>query len=657
MINMKSLFRITIWLGLSLMLGMSMVSCEGYLDKEPDSTVSPDEAFKDFRNFQGYIEEIYNCIPDKEKCNYCPSWNWGDDEIWNPEGDSRMTHQMDLGNFRAWESTGNWLNRPSNPTSADPMQHTLWPHSWYCIRKANLGLQAIAEGKLVSATEEERNLIEGQLYFFRAWWHFELMCYFGGLPYIDKAFEANDELRLPRLSFQECADKAAADFRKAADLLPIDWDNTAAGKATSGKNQLRINKIMALGYLGKCYLWAASPLMDPEMEKAPTLDGSDTYEYNTEYATKAADALGELLALVESGQTQYALAGSIYTNPYEHEIDKSVCSTNFTDIFYTRRQNWLVPGTVEAIFRGPSSNADGNGNHSNWNTTKVFGPKMGGLVEHDKVMHLPTANAVNMYGMENGLPLDHPDSGFDPTHPFKNRDPRFYRDIVFDGFKYVHGALGETMEPYRYMELYTGGNARPIDLGSRTGYFIQKFVPHTCNEGDNEYDWGSSLHTYLPYMRLGDIYLMYAEAAAAMTASFDKTNKSDKCDLTSVDAINRLRDRVGAGHVGDFSGTDYMDEIRRERAVELMFEGFRFNDLQRWLLLTVAPYNTKTSQEFDRVIADKTWYMENDPRDAEVANWREEVILTRVYGAKHYWFPLPDSEVYLYEEFPQNPGW
>ena len=47
----------------------------------------------------------------------------------------------------------------------------------------------------------------------------------------------------------------------------------------------------------------------------------------------------------------------------------------------------------------------------------------------------------------------------------------------------------------------------------------------------------------------------------------------------------------------------------------------------------------------------------NDPRDAQVANFREEVILERVFGTKHYWFPLPDSEVYLYADFPQNPGW
>lgn len=75
------------------------------------------------------------------------------------------------------------------------------------------------------------------------------MQYLGGMPYIDKVMDGTEKPE--RLTFQEAAEKAAADFRKAADLLPINWDNTVPGKNTLGKNQLRINKIMALGYLGK----------------------------------------------------------------------------------------------------------------------------------------------------------------------------------------------------------------------------------------------------------------------------------------------------------------------------------------------------------------------------------------------------------------------
>ena len=646
---MKRIFNTYILLGLFLVLGMSLVSCEAYLDKEPESTISEETAFVNFRNFQGFIEEIYNCIPDKEKCNWCPSWNWGDDEVFNTAANDRMTNQVDLGNFRAWMNyPHNWLYIPSASSTAtgdgSPKQHGLWQHSWYCIRKANVGLKAIEEGKLVNATQEERDLLAGQLYFFRAWWHFELINWFGGLPYIDKAFEANDELNLPRPSYQEAAVKAAADFRMAADLLPINWDNTAAGKNTFNKNELRINKVMALAYLGKCYLWASSPLM----EHGAQTGGTKTYSYNQEYAQKAADALGELLDLVESGQTQYALAEFNYTDIYNHQKSPEA-TTSFSDNFYTRKQNWKQPGTVEAIFRGPSPDF----NASNWNTTKVFGPKVDGVVEHDNVIHQPTANAVEMYGMANGLPLDHPESGYDPKFPFKGRDPRFYHDIVFDGFKYLNGDPG-TWAHLQYCQLYTGGNMRDVANASRTGYFIQKLVPHTANSVDREYDWGSALHTYLPYMRLADVYLMYAEATAVIGG---RSGKSSKCSLTSEDAINKIRDRVGAGHVdAGFTGNAYMDEIRRERAVELMFEGHRFNDLQRWLLLTEAPYTQKYSHEFTRV-HDDDWYKKNDPRDAEVIGLQKSLIVTRAFDTKHYWFPLPDSEVYLYEDFPQNPGW
>ena len=640
----------------SLALGTSLSSCQDYLDKEPDSTVSADDAFANFRNFQGFVEEIYNCIPDKEKCNYCPSWNWGDDEIFNPEADNRMTHQVDLGNFRAWESTGNWLKRDGSSTSTNKFDHGIWNHAWYCIRKCNLGLQNI--DKFVTGSAEEKKLIEGQLYFFRAWWHEELMEYFGGMPYVDTFLGDNAEQRLPRLTYQECTDKAAADFRKAADLLPINWDKTSAGLATQGKNELRINKIMALGYLGKTYLWAASPLMKNGAQAGASKNGK-TYDYDQEYAKKAAEAFGELLSLVETGQTQYALAEFKYSDIYNHErsADANSC---FSDIFYTKKQNWKMPGTVEAIFRGPS--ADFNG--SNWNTSKVFGPKVQKVVAHDNVIHQPTANLVEAYGMANGEPIYlvengqyvlNPKSGFDPAHPFKNRDPRFYHDIVFDGFKYLNGTPGQYAD-LQYCQLYTGGNMRPVANASRTGYFIQKLVPHTCNEVDKDYDWGSALHCYLPYMRLADIYLMYAEACAAFGGA---TGKSSNFGKTAEDAINTLRDRCGAGHVAPEFVADshkFMDEVRREREVELSFEGFRFCDLQRWLLLTEAPYNQKFSQEFDRVES-ADFYKTHDAKDAKVANYRRKLILTRNFDAKHYWFPLPIKETQISSEFKQNPGW
>ena len=635
---------------LSLICGFA--SCTDYLDKTPDSTVNADEAFKNFTNFQGFVEEVYNCIPNKESNYWCCSFNWGEDEILNTGlGDSHETAHFDLGDYRYWYSDPQSFLHSNglNSTSTDKFSHSL-EHAWYCIRKCNLGLENLE--KMTDCTQEEKNIIKGQLLFFRAWWHEELMEFYGGMPYVDTVLDGSQALTLPRLSFQECATKCAEDFRAAADLLPNDWDKTVIGKKTLGKNDLRITKVCALGYLGKVLLWAASPLNNLGAEVGASKNG-DTYRYNVDFAAKAADALGEALSEVNSGKTPYALAEYKYSNIYDHEAADG-SSSNFSDIFRTTGKGWKQPGSTEAILRAPYIGANG----SNWNFTKNWGIKINEIVQHDALIHQPTANYVNYYGMANGLPLDDPESGFDPTHPFKGRDPRFYHDIVFDGFQYINTTIGRENPDYqfKYVQMYTGSNLRSSSSqGCRTGYYCQKLVPHQANRYDGMYEWGGALQCDLPYMRLADIYLMYAEAGAAVQGA---NYKSNKCNLTAEDAINVLRDRVEAGHVAAKFAADkqkFMDEVRRERAVELAFEGFRWNDLQRWLLLTEYPYNIKTSQEFQRV--GNYDFTRKDPRDAEVTGWSEKTILTRDFSEKHYLLPLKQSDVYLYPEFGQNPGW
>ena len=641
---------VKLFCALGLIYGFA--SCTDYLDKTPDSNVSSDQAFKNFTNFQGYVEEMYNCIPSKESNYWCTTFNWGEDEIMNTGlGDSHVTAHFDLGDYRHWYGDQqSFLHTDDlNPTKTDKYSHSL-EHAWYCIRKCNLGLANL--DKMTDCTQEEKNIIKGQLLFFRAWWHEEMIAFFGGMPYVDTVLDGSQALTLPRLSYQECAKKCAEDFRAAADLLPNDWDKTAVGKKTLGKNELRITKVCALGYMGKVLLWAASPLNNLRAEVGASKNG-DTYKYNVELAAQAADALGEALAQVNSGKTPYALAEYKYSDIYNH-VAKDGSKSNFSEIFYTTGKNWKQPGSTEAILRGPYIGE----NSSNWNFTKLWGPKLNGIVEHDALIHQPTANYVNYYGMANGLPLDDPDSGFDPKHPFKNRDPRFYHDIVFDGFKYINMTIAKEEDDYqfKYIQMYTGSNLRSsASQGCRTGYYCQKLVPHQANKYDGMYNWGGALQCDLPYMRLADLYLMYAEAGAAVQGA---NYKSSKLDLTAVDAINVLRNRVDAGHVADKFVADqkkFMDEVRRERAVELAFEGFRWNDLQRWLLLTEYPYNIKTSQEFKRV--GNYDFTKNDPRDAEVTGWSEKRIVTRDFSEKHYLLPLKESDVYLYPEFGQNPGW
>ncbi len=617
-------------------LCLTVASCEDYLERTPESIISEEIAFKNFTNFQGYTEELYQCVPNMAHSGNTVSLNWGDDEIVSTFQTFHIVTQFDRGNFWFWQqnfSGGTVLDRPLN-TNNDAATKGLWPLAWYGIRKANVGLANLS--LLTDATEEEKKLIEGQLLFFRAWFHFSLMQYFGGLPYIDAVLPGDQPLRQPRLSYQECAEKAAADFRRAADLLPINWDRTVAGSKTSGKNELRINKIMALGYLGKNLLYAGSPLMNYASTKSKT--------YHPEYCKRAAEAFGELLDLVEKGQTQYALM------PWNRYLE------NFT----TRGQNFRLPGGTEAIFRSTYWAA----NASNWHVLKAFLPK---VVGDPDIVFVPTANYVKNYGMKNGLPVPDnvaqadPESGYNPEYPWKDRDPRFYNDIVFDGVKVVDGAIPAGFGHLRYASLYTGGSYRDPVSGSRTGYTLKKFFYPGYNKYDALWNYGSAPHFNVPYLRLADVYLMYAEAAVMGHNSV--TGQSSNFSKNAVDAVNTIRQRAGMVGVHTkflSSVTDFLGEIRRERAVEMSFEGHRFNDLRRWMLLIEKPYTLKTSLEFTRAGTPKPLDEPANTTDAtanRVQNIREQVILERQFDEKHYWLPLKVADVSMYPEFYQNPGW
>ena len=263
------------------------------------------------------------------------------------------------------------------------------------------------------------------------------------------------------------------------------------------------------------------------------------------------------------------------------------------------------------------------------------------------------------YGMKNGLPIPSwteadPVSGYDPAHPWKDRDPRFYKDVAFDGVQVVKDEKGEVEAEVKYASLYSKGKHRTANAlkSNLTGFIETKWIPQMAKTVAyyNEYDMCMSVS----FMRLADVYLLYAEAVANGYGT--PSSKAATFGMTAVEAVNKVRARAGVDGVNSrYTGsTDaFMSEVRRERAVELAFEGHRFHDLRRWLLLTERPYTYKTRLEFDRAAGMDF----NNPKEARVVNLREEVILERKLDARHYWFPLPTADVNIYPEFGQNPGW
>jgi hypothetical protein len=622
-------------------IGIGLASCKKYLDAAPQTAIDDAEAFQNFRNFQGFTEELYNAVPVVTGSTSHNSWNFGEDELW--QNDNRLfAYMIDRGDFWGWQNPifGSWFRTGGNANNNDKgAKGNLYGLAWYGIRKANVGLANL--DKLVDATAEEKKLIEGQLYFFRGWFHFMLMEYWGGLPYVDVVLPPDEAPRLPRLSYHETADKVSADLRKAADLLPLDWDQIPAGKATEKNNDRRINKIMALGFLGKNLLWAGSPLMN---EASTNIEA-----YDAEYCKKAADVFAEALTLIES------------TNRYE-----LVPFSNYSEIFTTYAKDGLIPGApvvnnkryVEAIFQENPLDRF----RFRWNQINDYRP---GTIKSTGLKVYPTANYINNYGMKNGYPLPaditQPDaeSGWDPQYPWRNRDPRFYHDIMYDGEKAVTNAGNVGGNEFRqYASLFTNGHMRTADGATAvfTGYMLSKYISKLNNNWDGRAEDNNVF--VLSFMRLSDLYLLYAEAASEGYNS--PQGKSPNYNKTAVDAVNFVRNRPGLG-VGPvaakFTASQdlFRNEYRRERAVELAYEGHRFVDLRRWKLLDKLPYTLKTAIEFDRDMPNAQVYA--DPQNARVRNFRETVIFERNFTERHYWFPFPLADVNMYEGFFQNPGW
>jgi starch-binding outer membrane protein, SusD/RagB family len=359
-------------------------------------------------------------------------------------------------------------------------------------------------------------------------------------------------------------------------------------------------------------LYAASPMMNEEAT------GNNTYDQ--ELSKQAADAFARVLKMSSepggSGESHYKLL------PWD----------KWNENVYTISNNGRHPGFPEVLFGPPTYESW----RSRWSLVNMFiPPPLGG----EAGISSPAANYVNYFGMANGLPLDAAGSGYSNTDPWSNRDPRFYKSIVYDGVQMIRGTGNAA---YRFANLYNGGNLRLENTASRSGYLIRKFVTEGSNNVDNEWN---NINIVVPYLRLADVYLMYAEA---VLHGYGTPQSSVPGYISAVDAVNRVRARANMPGIDERylgSKEDFMGELMRERAVELAFEGLRWHDLRRWNVAGEKKYKEKTVIDFER------------GPDGKPINLTERVVVTRVFEKKHNWLPLPNNQVNLYPGFGQNPGW
>ncbi len=432
------------------------------------------------------------------------------------------------------------------------------------IRIVNKMLSKIDE--VAWRPEQNPRFIKGEMYYLRAFMYFDLIKRFGGVVLIDKAYGPNDDIDFPRNSYEECVDFILADLAQAIALLPEEQNAANYGRPTIGA---------ARALKSRTLLYAASPLHNP--------DG------NAAKWAAAADAAKEVINM-----NKYVLHPK-----YDELISPSGNGT--TDEY------------ILIKVRGPRS--------FNWAIQSVMSPGSGGRIGTFN----PTQNHVDLYETATGFPITDPRSGYDPADPYKNRDPRFYANILYNDAPWQD----------RRLQMWDGGADYSSTSSSYTAtrYYARKLWPEVYRTPGQQ----TALVNFIFY-RYGEILLNYAEAQ----------NEAAGPDGTVYDAINQLRKRAGMPDLpAGLTKEEMRARIHNERAVELAFEDQRWYDIMRW----------KKGKE----LVAQTMYGMNVVRNSDGTFTYSKIELPgsfqRVYEDHMHLYPIPRNEVQKSKFIEQNPGW
>ena len=476
---------------------------------------------------------------------------------------------------------------------AVPTEDGSWSKSaWSNLRYINYFMTHYGT---VTGDEGEINRYVGEMRFFRALQYFSKVMTYGDVPWLEEDMNTDSpELYGPRTPRNEVIQHIIDDLDFAIEWLP-------EGRVSSGDNRLTAD--VARHIKARVCLYEGT-----------------YYKYHTELGYEWQSLLQEAVdasdALINSGNY------SIYNmNDPEHDYynmfimeDKSNLSEAILYIDYAdplRRHNW---------------------GHGAWEANTGF-----------------SKDFIDSYLYADGLPkalTSYPTDDATIAEEFANRDPRLKQMVLNNEFFEGNSAFQghEVADDNAYVNTFC-----------TTGYqTIKGYDPATGH-------LGYTLETAdgIAY-RYAETLLINAEAKAELGT----INQSD-LDKT----INVLRDRVGMPHlmmeVGftDPNWPDYgydlsplLQEIRRERRIELAGEGFRWNDICRWkagkLFENPMTYvgkkvttGTRTDEGYAIVYPDYT-----NPDLSIGGN-------SRKWKDQRYLLPIPTNELQLNPALEQNPGW
>ena len=563
------------------------------------------------------------------------------DQFWTNEGNVRLYAQrsytdyfMGYGSGYTWGkffTGGAWSDEYSS--SALWTQNTAtsgngWGFSY--VRRANVMIEEVE--KMENLTPEAKKHWLGVGHFFRAMEYSDLARRFGDVPYYDRVVLHNDQevSMKKREPLPYVATKIMEDFQFAVENIRLN----------DGPQQ--INRDVALAFMSSNLLYFGTYL------KYHNVDAT----VSTTLLDKTIWAAEELM---NSGRYQV-------WDDYRAIFNSESLANNKEVILYRQYEPAKASHALVAY---------NNGEAQTGTTLKV----------------------VETYLSNDGLPIKQsPLYDYDSDNglrkykdQYANRDPRMAASLV-DSIR-LNG---------------------PHDAYSTTGFLSWKFLPYEANRKDLIYI-GSASTTDSPVMRFGEVLLNYAEAMSER-GKFDQA--------TADKSINLLRNReIKKNNEGEVlpklpkmivSGTDVLVngvaiddpdrdptvnpllwEIRRERAVEMLFEGVRKDDLARWkkfeyletvetdepttmgigAFIDLAEFDAKYStNEMTKLRGFYRFYYTN-PADKTKAfiynlyesNMRREWVAGNSYYERQYLRAVPLNEITLYKdagyELSQNPGW